>query len=242
MSVPSAIPLLPVRRSWELSNTIPNCGGLVSFFTGDNSIADFGDQLVLFGNGLAAYSASIEGINMSKLSSAITQVEKLVALADTVKNMDQYAFVNFTNALVLLANTSIQNFTDAFYNSGATVSTAVIYMLNSAGTTIRQNQTIVNVAMAELMLAMAATVKAHTTSMNTAVVQMMVGFSTTIRSNGASVRTAMQSVMLVVVAEVNNYKDQFNEAGRNVSQGFINGIRSKLSGASQAAVIWVLRH
>lgn len=218
----------------ELSNTIPNCGGLVSFFTGDNSIADFGDQLVLFGNGLAAYSASIEGVNMSKLSSAITQVEKLVALADTVKNMDQYVFVNFTNALVLLANTSIQNFTDAFYNSGATVSTAVIYMLNSAGTTIRQNQTIVNVAMAELMLAMAATVKAHTTSMNTAVVQMMVGFSTTIRSNGASVRTAMQSVMLVVVAEVNNYKDQFNEAGRNVSQGFINGIRSKLSGASQA--------
>jgi hypothetical protein len=87
---------------------------------------------------------------------------------------------------------------------------------------------------AELMLAMAATVKAHTASMNTAVVQMMVGFSTTIRSNGASVRTAMQSVMLVVVAEVNNYKDQFNEAGRNVSQGFINGIRSKLSGASQA--------
>ena len=218
----------------ELSNTIPNCGGLVSFFTGDNSIADFGDQLVLFGNGLAAYSASIEGINMSKLSGAITQVEKLVALADTVKNMDQYAFVNFTNALVLLANTSIQNFTDAFYNSGATVSTAIIYMLNSAGTTIRQNQTIVNVAMAELMLAMAATVKAHTTSMNTAVVQMMVGFGTTIRSNGASVRTAMQSVMLVVVAEVNNYKDQFNEAGRNVSQGFINGIRSKLSGASQA--------
>lgn len=218
----------------ELSNTIPNCGGLVSFFTGDNSIADFGDQLVLFGNGLAAYSASIEGINMSKLSGAITQVEKLVALADTVKNMDQYAFVNFTNALVLLANTSIQNFTDAFYNSGATVSTAIIYMLNSAGTTIRQNQTIVNVAMAELMLAMAAIVKAHTTSMNTAVVQMMVGFSTTIRSNGASVRTAMQSVMLVVVAEVNNYKDQFNEAGRNVSQGFINGIRSKLSGASQA--------
>ena len=175
----------------ELSNTIPNCGGLVSFFTGDNSIADFGDQLVLFGNGLAAYSASIEGINMSKLSGAITQVEKLVALADTVKNMDQYAFVNFTNALVLLANTSIQNFTDAFYNSGATVSTAVIYMLNSAGTTIRQNQTIVNVAMAELMLAMAATVKAHTASMNTAVVQMMVGFSTTIRSNGASVRTAI---------------------------------------------------
>lgn len=218
----------------ELSNTIPNCGGLVSFFTGDNSIADFGDQLVLFGNGLAAYSASIEGINMSKLSSAITQVEKLVTLADTVKNMDQYAFVNFTNALVLLANTSIQNFTDAFYNSGATVSTAIIYMLNSAGTTIRQNKTIVNVAMAELMLAMAATVKAHTTSMNTAVVQMMVGFSTTILSNGASVRTAMQSVMLVVVAEVNNYKDQFNEAGRNVSQGFINGIRSKLSGASQA--------
>ena len=62
----------------ELSNTIPNCGGLVSFFTGDNSIADFGDQLVLFGNGLAAYSASIEGIlallGREQIAEALSQV------------------------------------------------------------------------------------------------------------------------------------------------------------------------
>ena len=218
----------------ELANTLPNCGGLVSFFTGDNSIADFGDQLVAFGNGLAGYSETIEGINMSKLSGAIKQVEKLVALADMVKDMDQYAFVHFTNALTLLANSSIKNFTDAFYNSGNTVNSAVLSMLNSASTTIRQNQTIVNVAMAELMMAMATTVKTHTATMNTAVVQMMVGFSTTIRNNGTTVKTAMQTVLIVIVSEINSYEKQFTDAGRNVSQGFINGIRSKLSGASQA--------
>ena len=30
----------------ELSNTLPNTGGLVAFFTGDNDLESFGDQLV----------------------------------------------------------------------------------------------------------------------------------------------------------------------------------------------------
>ena len=36
----------------ELANTIPNTGGLVSWFTGDNDLGGFGDSLVQFGSGI----------------------------------------------------------------------------------------------------------------------------------------------------------------------------------------------
>lgn len=225
----------------ELSNTIPNCGGLVSFFTGDNSIADFGDQLVLFGNGLAAYSASIEGINMSKLSSAITQVEKLVALSDTVKNMDQYAFVNFTNALVLLANASIQNFTDAFYNSGATVSTAIIYMLNSAGTTIRSNGASVRMAMQSVMLVVVAEVNNYKDQFNEAGRNVSQGFINGIRSKLSGASQAGRDLGLAALNAAKKALDshspsrEFIELGKNIGEGMTIGINNAIVPVSSAA-------
>ena len=47
----------------ELANTIPNTGGLVSWFTGDNDLGSFGDSLVQFGSGIKSYSDSISGID-----------------------------------------------------------------------------------------------------------------------------------------------------------------------------------
>ena len=40
----------------ELSNNLPNTGGIVSWFTGDNDIASFGEQLVTFGQSFANYT------------------------------------------------------------------------------------------------------------------------------------------------------------------------------------------
>ena len=65
----------------ELANTIPNTGGLVSWFTGDNDLGSFGDSLVQFGSGIKSYSDSISGIDTGIMSSVITQVNRLVEMA-----------------------------------------------------------------------------------------------------------------------------------------------------------------
>lgn len=65
----------------ELANTIPNCGGLVSFFTGDNNIADFGDDLVLFGNDLAAYAAAIKDVKPDAVTASANAAQALSNLA-----------------------------------------------------------------------------------------------------------------------------------------------------------------
>ena len=63
----------------ELSNTLPDTGGLVAFFTGDNS-RSFGDQLVPFGEAMKAYSDSVAGLNFEAVMASAIAAQSLVQL------------------------------------------------------------------------------------------------------------------------------------------------------------------
>lgn len=70
----------------ELANTIPNTGGAVAFFTGDNDMATFGEQLVVFGTSMKAYADSITGLDTDAVSASASAGAALVELANTVPN------------------------------------------------------------------------------------------------------------------------------------------------------------
>mgnify|MGYP000183501166 CR=1 FL=1 len=70
----------------ELANTIPNTGGLVAFFTGDNDLETFGDQLVPFGEAMKAYSDSVTGMDSEAVTASATAAKALVELANTLPN------------------------------------------------------------------------------------------------------------------------------------------------------------
>ena len=64
----------------ELANTLPNTGGLVAFFTGDNDLETFGDQLVPFGEAMKAYGESVAGIDSSAVEASATAAQSLAQL------------------------------------------------------------------------------------------------------------------------------------------------------------------
>lgn len=70
----------------EMMDTIPNSGGVVAWFTGDSSIAAFGDELVKFGSSLKAFSVSVTGINIQAISMAASGGKILAEMANTVPN------------------------------------------------------------------------------------------------------------------------------------------------------------
>ena len=70
----------------EMAKAIPNTGGLVSFLTGDNDMATFGLQLVLFGAGLKNFAASVSGIDTAAITDAATASTSLVSLAENIPN------------------------------------------------------------------------------------------------------------------------------------------------------------
>lgn len=280
-----------------LADTIPNCGGLVAFFTGDNNIADFGDDLVLFGFDLAAYAAAIRsvepdavtasanaasalsslasglpdislfdkwfggeqtladfgddiaafgedmgyyysqiaGADPAKLSGVIDQVWRLVELAEGTQSLDASGFYNFSSALNAMALAGLDSFTKAFANSSAQVNNAVSSMLDSMASAIQIRMPVTVSAMGTLSDGLVNAVRMKTPNMNQAAVSMIQGVVTTIQSRGETVKVTVNTLLIQTLAVINSRRGQFVAAGGNVTQGFADGIRANIQTAVSAA-------
>ena len=68
----------------EMTKTIPNEGGMVAWFTGENSVSKFADQLPLLGKGLNMFAQSLEGVNIANISIAALGAKHLAQMTESV--------------------------------------------------------------------------------------------------------------------------------------------------------------
>lgn len=71
----------------ELANTIPNTGGAVAFFTGDNDLATFGEQIVVFGKAMKEYSQTVSGLDAEAITASATAAKSLAELQSVLPNV-----------------------------------------------------------------------------------------------------------------------------------------------------------
>lgn len=70
----------------ELANAVPKSGGVKQFFTGDTDWHTFNEQIVAFGEAMAAFSKSVEGVSAGDALSMITIGQRLVEMCDGLFN------------------------------------------------------------------------------------------------------------------------------------------------------------
>lgn len=280
----------------ELANTLPNTGGLLSFFTGGTDLTAFGDDLTAFGADLAAYAEAIKdvkpeavtasanaasalsnlaaglpdsslfdqwfggdqtlasfgadiskfgasmkdyyneisGIDLGKLSDVITQVWDLIELAEGVNGVNTSGLTKFADSMKKMGDAGISGFTDAFYNCGGTVNSAVVSMLTSVRGSITSNIPVASSAMETLVESMAGIVDKKVVVIESAVEGMMRNLAVSILSSSGAVKAAAGTVASAAVSQINSMKPEFETAGENAGQGFVKGIRSKFSASSSA--------
>ena len=68
----------------EMANTLPNTGGVVSFFAGDNDMATFGTQLVSFGTAMKQYAAEVAGLDTNSVSASVTAASELAKIQNSL--------------------------------------------------------------------------------------------------------------------------------------------------------------
>lgn len=89
----------------ELAATLPNTGGAVAFFAGDNDLATFGEQLVSFGASIKSYAQEVTGLDTDAVASSTVAGQTLVELANTLPNTGGLvAFFTGGNDLETFAN------------------------------------------------------------------------------------------------------------------------------------------
>ena len=214
----------------ELANTIPNTGGLVSWFTGDNDLGSFGDSLVQFGSGIKSYSDSISGIDTGIMSSVITQVNRLVEMAKGMAELDtsgMSGMSGFSTALIQLGNNGIDGFINAFTDASGRVTSAATSMLTTFINAANAQKGNLTSTFTTMMQAVLTTLTNYQTQFNTAGSTLMTKFITGIKSQDGSTKTAITNIISGCVTAINNKQTQFNTAGANLMIKLIAGIKSK---------------
>ena len=86
-----------------LCREIPNSGGVASWFTGDNDIADFGEKLASFGVKFKEYYDAIKGLSKTTLSNVTSCIGDIIDFAIRIKNeVDMRKVDDFTDSIKAL--------------------------------------------------------------------------------------------------------------------------------------------
>ena len=211
----------------ELANTIPNTGGLVRWFTGDNDLGSFGDSLVQFGSGIKSYSDSISGIDTGIMSSVITQVNRLVEMAKGMAELDTSGMSGFSTALIQLGNNGIDGFINAFTDASGRVTSAATSMLTTFINAANAQKGNLTSTFTTMMQAVLTTLTNYQTQFNTAGSTLMTRFISGIKSQDGNTKTAITNIISGCITAINNKQTQFNTAGANLMIKLIAGVKSK---------------
>lgn len=241
----------------ELASNLPNTGGLVSLFTGDNSIASFGDDLAKFGGYLANYYESISGISFPQLSLAITEVNKLIDLTGRMADTDTSVLGSFGQSLTRLGNSGVEGFISAFTNASGRVKQAGANLSkfaeqglklnqlifgqtgtkygNDFSTNLSNRQTSAKASGRSVSIAAEQGLKSNSSAFGQTGMTYGNNFANRLSATSSAARTAAVQVVSSAVSGISSKLGEFENAGRNAGQGFINGIRSKAGEAADAA-------
>ena len=204
---------IAAKALMELANNLPNSGGIVSWFTGDNDIASFGEQLVEFGKSFANYYNSISGVDVNKLNGVVAEFRNLVDLANVIKNVDTSGMSNFAKDLTNLGNSGVDGFINAFVNANSKVTTAFTTMVNSIVRAFESQYYHFTVIGSTMMTNLASGVRSKEPSLKNAFITIIAGCLTAIR---------------------NKYRE-FYDAGEYLVEGFAKGIEENTWQAEESA-------
>ncbi|HQE49480.1 MAG TPA: hypothetical protein PKV93_09050 [Fervidobacterium sp.] len=211
----------------ELSTNLPNTGGIVSWFTGDNDLTSFGEKLVSFGQSFASYYKSVSTINTTQLSGVVTEFKNLVDLANGIKSVDISGMSKFIQNLTTLGNTGIDGFINAFTNANSRVSAAATKMLttfiNSANAKKAELTTTFNNIVQAVITAIYGKQALFTTAGSTLMDQFIAG----IRSKDTTSKTSLANIVSSCLTVIKNKYHEFQNAGQALMDKFITGITAK---------------
>lgn len=211
----------------ELANTIPNTGGLVSWFTGDNDLGSFGDSLVQFGSGIKNYSDSISGIDTGIMSSVITQVNRLVEIAKGMAELDTSGMSGFSTALTQLGNNGIDSFINAFTDASGRVTSAATSMLTTFINAANAQKSNMTSTFTTMMQAVLTTLTNYQTQFNTAGANPMIKLIAGIKSKDYETRNAFVNILSSCLTAIANKYPEFQNAGMQCMIKFIAGVKEK---------------
>lgn len=201
-----------------LAANLPNQGGVLSWFSGDNDLGTFGANLKRFGSAMSGYYESVSGIKTAVLDTVIKEVKKLVNIARDISEIDTSGMAKFGANLKKMGQNGIDEFLKAFKNSEKQVKESAKSLADKMVSGLKKNLP-------------ASTLKEIGRSAGTNVNAGLNKCIATINKTAKSVASAITNTI-----KNNLTYNKFYNIGQNVGVGLANGITSKINDIANAAI------
>lgn len=235
----------------SLSKELPNSGGILSIFSGDNRIDEFGDQLVSFGNAITDYSESVSSIDGGLVSTTNTIASAINTLQNLVPEGEHGLFTK-KNSLADVGDslTSFGKSLNAFYENISGISaesiTSVTNELKNLVAMANTMQGLDTGAISNFSSALSNAGKAgvdgfinaftgaygKAQTVGSTFVQFIV---TGIRSRQNLVPQMFMNLVKLTIGRLRSSASQFAQVGMSFAVKMANGIRNGGSRARNAA-------
>ena len=229
----------------DMANTIQNSGGMKSWFSGDNDLETFGEQLVSFGYSLAAYSAMVSIMDLDSITASKASFDVVVQMANENVDADLESLGEELRSLGQDMNSFYGNVKDidsgtlTGISTGVTqVKTACSELANINTGAISELGTAVTSAVDSISSACSDLINNGMADFKSVGSLMMINISNGIRENSSSPReaamTAGVDIMSHVKHGIDNTKTSVMSSIQNVLTGVIAEINRNNSNMSSA--------
>lgn len=231
------------RSLSDLAGTLQNHGGVASWFAGDNTISDFGKNLVDFGKSLSSYSSSVANVDASKVQNT----------ADAAKHLgDLDKSVTQSNGQLADLGRSLPALGEGlglFYSSTIAVSPmrlsllaselkSLIDMMKSAkglskdsmNGFVKSLKTLGETSISMLV----DTFDNAATKVSSAVTRLINAITSAVKEKQTSVNSAFKTLAEGGAKAIKKEWQKFYDAGEYVAKGFCSGVTSSNTGAIRA--------
>ena len=213
-----------------LSESLPNSGGFVSLFTGDNTLEGFGENLKSLGNALSDYYASISEIDLGAVSTATSQMNSMLLLFDNMSNSDGSSIAGFVQELSQIPS--------GMSTAVASINSALVSMSVSIATfspTISSTFSGIMTGAANAVISSGSNLRAAGVS---AITSFIMSMRVSLSGSGVLLTATMTLMFNTMIASVHKIlgssQKTFQNDGRMLIVSFINGMQSQRTQATNA--------
>ena len=229
----------------EFANLVPNRDGLVSIFTGDKSMAVFGEDLAGFGAKFKEFGDSVADVPLGKINAVVKSLDELVNFGIKLNGAtggfgDAYGFDTLLGQMTSIATTAVQALATEFTNSSEQLTTAIVTMLGYITSALSLNQYLVT---DQARLLCEAVILQFQTSLPDETFSR-IGRGIILAFIDGILRTKQQAIQAATdLANATTEavrsalpENVWYDIGAMAAQGLANGIRDKMNEVANAAI------
>lgn len=214
----------------DMAQNIPNEGGVISIFTGDNSIDEFGKSVLTFGIYISEFNKYVSNIPISTFMNISTGMTQLINMCKSLKDVDPDVMVNFSDNMAKMAKDGLTSFISTFQ-------TQTVVAINTVRSTISQikniaqNDTTVqaafyNLANRNLTMYMKA-ITDKTPDVLSSLKTLLGKIISAIKSKDNDYKNNGINQAKLYIAAIDSYKNNAYNSGVNLVKMVILGIMSQ---------------